>query len=218
MATDKALNRLIGLGTAGAAATAAYVWLIRPWHTRWGATPEETARPLPGDELVPQPKQTSTRAITIQASTAEVWPWLVQMGQGRGGLYSYEGLENLLGCHIHNTDRILPEFQQLSVGDRVQLGPAGYPFYTVAVIEPQRALVLRAGDPKHEPAPIEESWTFYLEEITPGATRLIVRDRRSYQPTLADFITWRVITEPLHFIMERRMLWGIKERAEIMTN
>jgi hypothetical protein len=140
------------------------------------------------------------------------------MGQGRGGLYSYEWLENLLGCDVHNSDRILPEFQQLSVGDRVRLGPVGYPFFTVAAIEPQRALVLRAGDPQHEPAPIEESWTFYLEEISPGVTRLLVRDRRSYRPTFTDFVTWQVITEPLDFIMERKMLWGIKERAEIVTN
>ena len=89
--------------------------------------------------LVPQPKQISTRVITIQASAADIWPWLAQIGQGRGGFYSYDWLENLIGCEIHNADRIISEFQQLAVGDKVRLGPEGYPFYTVAAVEPKGA-------------------------------------------------------------------------------
>ena len=79
--------------------------ILRPKRIRWGATDDEVQQTVPGDELVPQPKWSYTQAITIRAPAAEVWPWLVQMGQGRGGFYSYESLENLVGCDIHNTDR-----------------------------------------------------------------------------------------------------------------
>jgi hypothetical protein len=161
---------------------------------------------------VPQPKQEATRAITIQAPVSDVWPWLVQLGQGRGGLYSYDWLENLIGCDIHNADRIMPEFQRLQVGDPVRLGPEGYPFYTVAAIEPERALILHAASP--EISGHNESWIFYLEPIDENSTRLIIRSRRKYEPTLANFVIWQVITEPAHFIMERKMLLGIKQRAE----
>ena len=84
---------------------------------RWGATTAELQRPLPGDDLVPHSRAGYTQAITIRAPVAAVWPWLVQIGQGRGGFYSYEGLENLVGCDIHNAERVLPEFQILASGD-----------------------------------------------------------------------------------------------------
>ena len=87
--------------------------LLRPWYNRWGATSAETHLPLPGDELVPLPMLGYTRAITIQAKPEKVWPWLAQMGQGRGGLYSYDGLENVAGCDIHSVDRIIPDLQKL---------------------------------------------------------------------------------------------------------
>jgi hypothetical protein len=206
--------KTIGTGIAGAAAISAYLFKFRPWHLRWGATDEEIGRDLPGDELVPSPKQTSTRAVTIQAPIAEVWPWLAQLGQGRGGFYSYDWLENLIGCDIHNADRIIPEYQDLKLGDKVRLGPEGYPFYSVAAVEPGRVLVLRAGDPTGASAPIDETWAFLLEPIGETATRLIVRDRRDYEPTPGNFVMWQVITEPAHFVMERKMLLGLKARAE----
>lgn len=206
------LSKIIGAGITGAAALLAYLFVIRPWHLRWGLTDDEVSRPLPGDELVPQPRQEATRALTIQAPVSEVWPWLVQLGQGRGGFYSYDWLENLVGCDIHNADRIMPEFQHLQVGDPVRLGPEGYPFYPVAAIEPERALILHAADPNISGH--HESWVFYLEPINEGATRLMVRNRRDYEPSLANFLMWQVITEPAHFIMERKMLLGIKQRAE----
>jgi hypothetical protein len=205
-------NKIISTGVTGTAALLAYLFVIRPWHLRWGLTDDEVSRSLPGDELVPQPKQAATRAITIQSPASEVWPWLVQLGQGRGGWYSYDWLENLIGCDIHNANRIIPEFQHFRVGDPVRLGPEGYPFYTVAAIEPERALILHAADPQiggHN-----ETWVFYLEPINENATRLIVRNRRDYEPSLANFVMWQVITEPAHFIMERKMLLGIKQRVE----
>jgi hypothetical protein len=214
MTNRKFFPDLVTLGAAGVAAAGAYQFFIRPWHMRWGATTTEVTRTLPGDALVSNPKQVTTRAVTIRASAANVWPWLVQLGQGRGGFYTYDWMENLIGCDIHSADRILPEHQQLAVGDRIRLGPEGYPFYTVAGIEPGRALILRADAPEGEEPPIDETWLFYLDEIAPDRTRLIVRNRRDYEPTLGNFMMWRVLIEPLHFIMEQRMLDGIKARAE----
>jgi hypothetical protein len=186
-------------------------WLgLRPWHIRWGATDEEIHQPLPGDGIVQHPRNWATRAISIDAPTAAVWPWIVQLGQGRGGLYSYDWLENLVGCDIHSTNRIIPEEQYLEVGDIIRLGPEGYPVYPVAAIEPGRVLVLGGDDPQLG----AHSWVFCLEPIDEQTTRLLVRSRGDYPPTLANFLIWRVITEPLHFVMERKMLLGIKQRAE----
>ena len=140
----------------------------------------------------------------------------MQIGQGRGGFYSYDTLENLIGCDIHNADRILPEFQQLAVGDKVRLGKEGFPYYTVAAIEPKKYLLLRGGDLEEEMSSVEDYWLFYLDEVDAHTTRLIARNRRDYRPDVANFIIWQVITEPLHFLMEQKMLRGIKQRAEAM--
>jgi len=198
---------LIALSLVGPA-----YWLLgRPRHIRWGAMEAEIDQPLPGDEIVKHPRNSSTRAITIYAPAAMVWPWLVQIGQGRGGLYSYDWLENLAGCDIHTADRIIPEFQHLQVGDQVRLGPDGYPFFAVAAIEPGRALVLGGN---RDPRAGNHSWVFFLDPIDETTTRLIVRSRGDYPPTVGNFVIWRVITEPLQFVMERKMLLGIKQRAE----
>lgn len=197
--------------------------LLRPWYNRWGATPEEVQRPLPGDELVPLSQMGCTRAITIQAPAEQVWPWLAQLGQGRGGLYSYDGLENLIGCDIHSADAILPEHQNLQVGDIIRLGPKGYPCFGVAALDPGRWLALVSLDPKTE-KPGEytaqpgkaysiATWQFYLEPLGENATRLLVRQRLAYSPDMAWI--WR-LTEPVAFVMERRMMRGIRQRAERM--
>lgn len=208
------VRRVVGGALAVLSLLFAYLRWFRPWHLRWGATAHELDAPLPGDDLVVQPRQRATRALTIRAPAAVVWPWLAQIGQGRGGFYSYTWLENLVGCDMHNADRILPQHQQIAAGDRIRLGPEGYPYYTVAVVEPGRALVLRAGDPVADPAPIDETWAFVLEPEAENATRLIARNRRNYPPSLGNWLMWQVIVEPLHFIMEHRMLLGIRERAE----
>ncbi len=165
---------------------------------------------LPSDVLVLRPRQTATRAITIDAPAAAVWPWLVQIGQGRGGFYSYDWLENLAGCDIHSADRVIPALQDLREGDTVRLGPEGYPAYRVAAVESGRALVLGGNASEIE----AHSWAFVLEPIDEQTTRLLVRSRDDYAPTPANFLIWRVITEPLHFVMERKMMLGIKQRAE----
>ena len=194
-----------GLAIAGTGAVAAYVWGIRPWHLRWGATDEEVQEHLIGDELAPSPKLKATHAITINAPAADVWPWLVQMGQTRGGFYSYTWLENLVGCHMRNADEIDPDWQELKVGDKVWLHPKAPPV-EVHDIEPGRAIVLKG-------------WgAFVLQPIDEKTTRLIIRSQGDYNPDLKNpilnFFLWRVIFEPAHFIMERKMLLGIKARAE----
>ena len=201
--------------------------LLRHWYLHWGATESEAARLLPGDELVPHPRVKYTRGITIQSTPDRIWPWLVQMGQGKGGLYSYEKLENLAGCDIHNADRILPQFQNIKVGDQVKLGPKGYPAFTVLGVHPQEALVLAAADVIPEPHdqkmpnPLPEeytlsNWVFYLHQITPHSTRLLVRGWLDYEPNdWKNWLIWRTLTEPIAFVMERKMLRTIKRRVEV---
>ena len=197
--------KLVVGAISGLAAMSAYAFLIRPWHLRWGATDEEVNMPLPGDEFVGDPKLNATHAITINAPAADVWPWLVQLGQRRGGFYSYSWLENLVGCDMHNADRIVPEWQELKVGDEVWLHPKAPPLRVLA-IEPGRAIVL------------EKCWSFVLHPIDENRTRLIIRGRGEFNPDfkngLLNFLLWRGIFEPAHFIMERKMLLGIKQRAE----
>lgn len=199
--------------------------ILRPWYTRWGATPDEVSRALPGDDLIPTAQLVSTRALTIHAEPTAVWPWLVQIGQGRGGMYSYDALENLAGCQIHSVDRIVPEYQTLAVGDRIRFGPDGYPFNTVYQIEPERYVLMHdnmdMADANHEvkvgdPLPenyTQSSWLFYLEPIAEG-TRLISRWRIGYSPKFSNKLIWRVLTEPIAFVMERKMLLGIRQRVE----
>ncbi len=194
--------------------------LLRRWYLRWGATDDEIRRTFPGDEIVPQPILQATRAVTIHAPAANVWRWLVQIGQGRGGLYSYELLENLVGCQIRNTDKILPEFQNLHVGDSILFMPSGLG-EIVTEIDPEHALILQNRDPKTgqvvPPEILNGSWVFILESPDKNTTRLIARSRSSYPPTFANTLIWRIITEPMFAAMERRMLLGIKTRAEAVS-
>lgn len=153
-------------------------------------------------------------------AAAKVWPWLVQMGQGRGGFYSYEWLENLVGCDIHNADRIIPECQRLEVGDGILLHPK-VPF-PVALIEPGRVIVLHY-DTRTGLAPIpgtrsfdyfESSWLFFLDAEDDKSTRLISRFRIDYSPGLRNKVSYRCFMEPISSTMQRKMLSGIKERVE----
>ena len=197
-----------GLGAAAIAVTILVSPVLRPWYSKWGAPEAEVARSLPGDEFVPEPVLASTRAITIRAPAESVWPWLVQMGQGRGGLYSYERLENLVGCDMHNADRIIPEHQHLAVGDKVRLVPEGRgPFFVVSAIEPGRAIILGGDDPP-------TAWSFVLEPVDKNSIRLIIRFRQDYERRFGNVLGWRVFTDPISFWMERKMLQGIKARAE----
>jgi hypothetical protein len=190
--------RWLRLGTIiGAAAPWLYFGWLRPWHMRWGATSAESRKPLPGDELVPNPAFQTTRAITIHAGVEQVWPWLAQVGQDRAGFYSYDWLENLAGAQIHNADQIHPEWQQRETGDLVSLSPdLGLPITTFS---PNQALILKG-------------WgAFVLEPIDDQTTRLLVRGRT---PWAWGALLVTLVIELPHFIMERGMLLGLKRRAE----
>ena len=200
---------LVGLS---AAAAAAYILGARPRQLRWGATDEECEGQLPGDDLIENADITATRAITIRASADQVWPWIAQLGQGRGGFYSYDFLENLVGCDIHSADRVVPEWQDVGVGDEVRFAPeVGL---TVTSLEQGRSLVLHGGVPIGNTAPpYEFTWAFVLRDEPPDKTmRLLVRERYAYKQPWA-----RLIVEPtevLSFVMSHKMLRGIKKRAE----
>lgn len=176
---------------------------VRKWMRSWGATPAEEAMSVPGGEKFAQAAAWTTRAIDIDAPVKEVWPWLVQIGQDRGGFYSYSWLENLVGCRLRNASSVHPEWQGLRVGDGVRLHPKAPPLTVTALIA-GRALAL-------------EGWIFLLEPVEPFATRLIAR---TYASDLPPGPWWSralyrlLMNELTHFIMERRMLIGIKRRAE----
>ena len=186
--------------------------MLRPVRVRWGATDEEIVMKLPGDEFVPTPKWRYTHAVTIRAPVAEVWKWLVQMGYQRGGLYSYQWLESVIGCEMHNADKIIPEYQSLNVGDSIYID-SRVPPLPVALIDPLRTLVLH-GKPT-EDNEVNTTWGFYLFAIDAHSTRLIARSRSDYAATTAMRLTWGpLLIEPVTFVMERKMLLGIKARAE----
>jgi hypothetical protein len=192
-------------------AAAAYALLARPWHLQWGATDHEYREHLPGDDLIARPDLTATRAITVRAPAEQVWPWIAQLGQGRGGFYSYDVLENLAGCDIHSADHIVPEWQDIGVGDEVRLAPqVGL---AVVLLEPGRWLVLRGVVPMGSTAPpYEFTWAFALRDAPDRSTRLLVRERYAYTRPWA-----RLLVEPVEavsFVMTQKMLRGIRDRAE----
>ncbi len=197
----------IGLAAMVAAVTGVYLWLIRPWYERWGATGEEVQRPMPGDDEVKRPMIKSTHAVTINARPEEIWPWLVQIGTGRAGWYSYDWIENRMGLNVSSADRILPEFQHLQVGDSIPLAPGiGIP---VKAIELNRSLLLVG----HDPNIGEASWVFGLYPLDETHTRLVSRfyDRLPLTP---GGILSLLVVDPGSFVMSRKMLLGIKQRAE----
>ena len=202
--------RVIGLV---AVSVVAYTRLVRPWHLRWGSTPEEAKSPMPGDDIVQDPAMSATHTVTIQAPEDRVWPWLAQMGQGRGGFYSYDWLENLFGMNIHNKADIQPEWQYPHVGDIMPFWKGtGIP---IIQIEPPDLMVLGGSFAPGRPA--GGSWAFVLDTPDALTTRLIVRTRvTGFSPRWLSIVLYRLLLEPAHFIMERGMLLGIKSRAEVV--
>jgi hypothetical protein len=194
--------RLAMLGAVISWISGVYILFIRPWHLRWGATDEEVLRSIPGDDQVPHPMLESTRAITIRASAAEIWPWLVQMGYRRAGWYSYDFIDNE-GIHVN---QIIPELQHLEVGDVIKTDAEGG--FTVAAIDPDRSLVLVI---RNLYARI--SSTIYLDEIDKEQTRLIFRLRANFKPGIWTAYLY-LLFEPGDFVMMRKQLLGIKERVE----
>jgi hypothetical protein len=197
------------IATGGAAL--AYILFARPRQLRWGATEQESGEPLPGDGLIANPDLTATRGITIRASAGQVWPWIAQLGQGRGGFYSYDFLENLIGCDIHSADRVVPDLQDVRIGAEIRLAPQVA--LVVASLEPGRSITLRGGIPMGSTAaPYDFTWAFVLRDEPGGTTRLLVRERYAYTRPWA-----RLLVEPaeaVSFVMSQKMLRGIRNRAE----
>jgi hypothetical protein len=187
---------------------AALYWFpIRRWMSRWGSTPSDLARVMAGDGLLAKPTYSGTMAVTVNAPPEHIWPWLVQMGYRRGGLYSYDWLDRLFGyLDRPSATRVLPEFQHLAVGDEIPLGRG--PNWPVAIIEPNHALVL---DMRNMPG-IDWVWQFGLYAGDEKRTQLVSRSRVSSRTAWAHLITYAI--EPAGFLMTRRMLLGLKQRAE----
>lgn len=180
------------------AGAAAYARWVRPWLRRWGATDAECSVRLPGDPTGAKAVAQSTRAVQIDAPADAVWPWLAQIGQDRGGFYSYAWLENLAGCRMRNADRVHPEWGQRAVGETVLLHPNGG--LKILHIELDRALVLEGG------------WSLVVEPHGPERCRLLTR---FYAPAgIAGNAYYAMLLELPHFVMERKMLLEIKRRAE----
>jgi hypothetical protein len=202
---------IVGVTTRGAVLLVFYGLVLRRRQLRWGATEEEVADAMPGDDLLVHSDLTATRAVTIRRGPDDVWPWIAQLGQGRGGFYSYDALENVVGCNIHSADRVVSEWQEVRAGDEVRLAPEVK--LQVVVVDPGHALVLRGGIPMGSaPPPYDFTWSFTLHERSDGTARLLVRERYRYLEWWAP-----LIVEPaamMSFVMSRKMLRGIRNRAE----
>jgi hypothetical protein len=222
----KGLAVLTGIGTA---ALVGYATFGRHWHLRWGATNPEAEGRLPGDALILDARLQSTRAITIHAAPEQVWPWLVQIGYRRAGWYSYDALEKAAGAGDFaegtSARRILPQFQGLAVGDYIPLAPETN--YTVVDLQPRHLLILRSridihtgrtGDfsnPDYGTA-FDNTWAFRLTPTADGYTRLVTRFRAAFLPTPGNTAFAYGALEPAVFVMEQKMLRGIRERAEAL--
>ena len=176
----------------------------------WGATEAEAKRPMPGDDEVKQPMSVSTNAVSIRARAADIWPWLIQMGYRRGGMYSYDRIDRLLGILDRpSANRIITEFQHLEVGDVIPMGKP--PSWPVKAIEPNRSLLIVIREPG-----VEVTWCFMLDEIDGKQTRLVLRVRSRLAMT-AILLLLLPIMYPGQFLMIRKMLLGIKQRAESLA-
>jgi hypothetical protein len=213
-----------GASLAVGAAAVSYPLTYRNQCLTWGATPDEVATNLPGDELLPDADLVTTRAVGIGAPPGCIWPWLVQMGSGRGGAYTYDWVENLFGLGMHSANVILPEFQHTKLGDTIPLGP-GRGLMRVEVFEPDRAMAVRFQDGNWV-------WIFALMPAgsassadragSPGSaevTRLISRNRiKLAARSRAAGRLYSLVMEPGSLVMERKMLLGIKARAERLAS
>ena len=214
-------RRSIKLGVILAVVLGAYLLLVRPWFLHWGATDSEIGQTWPGDELSPRPEYVATRAVTIQAPAELVWRWVVQVGQDRAGFYSYTWLENLFRADMHNANYLHEEWQTRNIGDTVWLARKdryrGEARQTVALVTRDRAMVLVS------PADYENisnagsaggSWAFIIVPVEPRVTRLVLRSRAGPSVNIWQKAFAYLLFDPAHFIMERKMMLGIKRRSE----
>jgi hypothetical protein len=204
---------LIVLGVWGLG-TAVYLLLLWPWMQSWGATEAETEAALPGDDIVPNANLRSTKGIAIQAPPEAIYPWLLQIGVDRGGMYSYDWLENLFGLNVHTVDRIVPEYQNVQVGDFWRFTPQDYLFnpgpglYVKQLVE-NEAVLLCFGMEGQAEEPCIDTWQLVLAPQTDGSTRLLLRSNMAIESPLPIKLTYFI-----QFLMERKMLLTLRDRAE----
>lgn len=232
------MKRLLFAAAAIGTGVVVYREVVRPWWQSWGIDSHDITRTLPGDELVPEAPVMDTRSIEIAAPPSDVWPWLLQMGYGRAGWYSYDTID-MMGA---SSRRIVPEWQALAIGDVVPTHPGGG--FVVRAMEPERVLVLysdtaivtaQAAAAREapteapstnvqaagtflgatQPTEFAASWAFVLEPIADGHTRLVERFRVKFGETDKP---WTAATLPVVgfgvFLMTRQQMLGIRDRAE----
>jgi hypothetical protein len=199
-----------------------YALVVRPRMLRSGASDEEVREPYPGGCLIPGGRRGATMAVRIVAPPSQVWPWLVQMGCNRAGWYSWDRLDN---GGLPSSDQIHPEWQDLSVGDRLASTPSGSAWFEVAMLDPERFLGLRASINLGSGQPFDAAgrrprfyfdtlWGFQLKEGPEGCTRLVVSGYASARPRLLQTIADRLFWEPAHWVMQTRQFANLKRRAE----
>lgn len=183
---------------------------------RWGTVGTEASDSLPGDEFVPEPKWSYTLGVAVDASPEEVWPWIAQLGQGRGGFYTYQTLENMVGCRITNATEILPDHQHPAVGDEIYLHPTAPPM-RIKTADPPFALVL-VGSPADLGAEVSwgmSTWQFIVNPDHDRGSRLLTRGRYDYSPDWKSRLAFgRFPIEVISFVMSRKMMLEIKRLAE----
>jgi hypothetical protein len=198
--------KFLGGFALGAASLTAYLLWVRPRQLRWGASDEEVARAMPGDEVIASPTFNATRAVTVEAPPEAIWPWLTQVGFGRAGWYSYDYVDNL--CRP-SADRLIPELQNVSVGDLVPMGPGGMGLKVAAVDRPR---ILLWGDDNGQ-----TTWVWGLYDQGEGRTRLVSRVRMAYKWT-SPVILFDLLLDAGDIVMMRKMMLGIKQRAERLSS
>jgi hypothetical protein len=217
--SGRLLSRVFALVAVFAIALGAFFAFVQPWYARWGATGDEVAARLPGDDIVTGAVVEETRAITIDAPVERVWPWLAQLGQDRGGFYSYDLLENLVGCDMPVDDVLRPDRQSWTIGDRLWMYPpaaaGGIGYAILRDYIPGRALAFGTHVPGADDIDTG-SWAFVLRPLDDRTTRLLVRSRTL--PAAATSWSARAfnvaVFSPIHFAMERRTMIGLKNVAE----
>jgi len=194
--------------------TAVYLLFLWPWMRNWGAADAETEAVLPGDDIVSRANLRSTKGVTIQAPPEAIYPWLLQIGVDRGGMYSYDWLENLFGLNVHTTDQIVPAYQEVQVGDFWRFTPQdfvlnpGPGLYVKQLVENEAVLLCFGMEGKPEESCID-SWQFVLRPQSDGSTRLLLRSNVAMKPELPIKLTYFV-----QFLMERKMLLTLRGQAE----
>lgn len=202
---------ILGVWAVG---TTVYLLILWPWMKSWGATEGEIEAALPGDDIVPNANLRSTKGITIQAPPEAIYPWLLQIGVDRGGMYSYDWLENLFGLNVHTTDRIMPEYQNVQVGDFWRFTPKEYvlnpgPGLYVKQLVENEAVLLCFGLESKPDETCFDTWQLVLVPQANGSTRLLLRSNMAIKPELPIKLTYFI-----QFLMERKMLLTLRERTE----